>query len=51
MVGEWQITKDLEGDANALTEVAPQQFLGRTEKKQDKCDPWKPASQQDYNQH
>ena len=49
MVGEWQIANDLEGDVNALTEVVSQQFLGRTEKKQDKCDPWQPESQQDYD--
>lgn len=46
MVGEWQIAKDLEGDDNALTEVVPQQFLGRTGEKHDKYDPGQPASQQ-----
>jgi hypothetical protein len=39
MVGEWQITNDLEGDANAFTEAVTQQFLGRSEKKHDKCYP------------
>jgi hypothetical protein len=45
MVDEWQIAKDLEGDANALTEAESQQMFGRTEEKYDKRDSGRQASQ------